>query len=136
MKPVMNKCFGTGKVFYRKLFFPRWWDFAQIYFVLWFVFLFLGVLITSEKMDIFFIFKLLQKCFVTTWRACNWNFSIPRTWSSPVYNGKKAQVDDTAFLAALLKLIFVDELPHLMPQGKGILTRLAKTEHFSKTFDL
>lgn len=135
-KPVMDKCFQTGKAFYRKLFFPRWWDFAQIYFVLLFVFLFLEFLITSEIMNIFFIFKLLQKCFFTTWRACNWNFFIPRTWISPVYNGKKAQVDDTAFLAALLKLIFLDEVLHLMPQGKGILTSLAKIEHFSKTFVL
>lgn len=135
-KPVMGKCFRTGKAFYRKLFFPRWWDFAQIYFVLLFVFLFLEFLITSEIMNIFFIFKLLQKCFFTTWRACNWNFFIPRTWISPVYNGKKAQVDDTAFLAALLKLIFLDEVLHLMPQGKGILTSLAKIEHFSKTFVL
>lgn len=135
-KPVMDKCFQTGKAFYRKLFFPRWWDFAQIYFVLLFVFLFLEFLITPEIMNFFFIFKLLQKCFFTTWRACNWNFFIPRTWISPVYNGKKAQVDDTAFLAALLKLIFLDEVLHLMPQGKGILTSLAKIEHFSKTFVL
>ena len=42
-----------------------------------------------------------------------------RVLQSPL-QWQKTCVDDTAFLAASLKLIFIDGLPHLMSEGNSI----------------